>query len=237
MPGSPTQYVMVIEDQGPIRSVLRRFLEHHGYKVVSAHDGPEALWYLNGRTPLSAIVTDYAMPGLSGLEILQQIRIGHTRAPHRVPVILLSAYTEIAIVQAAQALDADAIIAKPFSLNCFHKRLARALQGHAAHGSAAHYAKVELPVAVEQETDPGRASPGVVLTSSPATAGTGADTGAWRAVRLDALEPGMVLAQPIHSRTGKLLAAPGLELHAKHIARIRELAAHLTHHDLIRVER
>lgn len=237
MAGVSTKYILVIEDQSPIRSVIRRFLEHHGYEVMNANDGPEALWHLNDRTQPSAIVTDYAMPGLSGLEILQQVRLGHTRVPHDLPVILVSAYTEIAIVQAAQALDADAVIVKPFSLNCLHQRLARALADPTAHADQAHYATVELPFQAVQKNNPGRASPGVVLSSRPAAAPS-RDTAAvsGKVVRLDALKPGMVLAQPVHSRTGKLLASAGMTLEAKHIARIRDLADHLTDSDFIRVE-
>jgi CheY-like chemotaxis protein len=237
MAGAAGQYVLVIEDQAPIRSVIRRFLDHHGYKVMSANDGPEALWHLNARTQPSAIVTDYAMPGLSGLEILQQVRLGHTRVPHDLPVVLVSAFTEIAIVQAAQGLDADAVIVKPFSLNCLHQRLVRALAGRTAHHDPAHYAEVELPFQETSEAEAGRASPGVVL-SSRATAARSDETTAvaGTAVRMDALKPGMVLAQPVHSRTGKLLASAGMTLEAKHIARIRDLADHLTDSDFIRVE-
>lgn len=236
MPGAARQYVLVIEDQAPIRSVLRRFLDHHGYKVVSANDGPEALWHLNSRTQPSAIVTDYAMPGLSGLEILQQVRLGHTRVPNDLPVILVSAYSELAIVQAAHALDADAVIVKPFSLNCLHQRLAAALTGRTVHHEPAHYADVELPF--QETSEAGRASPGVVLSASPAVSGGGTETAgvSGTAVRLDKLKPGMVLAQPVHSRTGKLLAGAGMTLEAKHIARIRDLADHLADSDFIRVE-
>lgn len=237
MADASTHYVLVIEDQSPIGSVIRRFLEHHGYKVVRANDGPEALRHLNGRTQPSAIITDYAMPGLSGLEILQQVRLGYTRVPHDLPVILVSAYTEVAIVQAAQALDADAVIVKPFSLNCLHQRLVRALAGRTAVADPAQYAAVELPFRSADKADPGRASPGVVLSSHSAPGRrTEAAAGSGKAVRINSLKAGMVLAQPIYSRTGQLLAGVGLTLEAKHIARIRDLADNLIHNDFIRVE-
>ena len=63
---SPT--ALVVDDEEPIRLVVRRILEEHGYAVTEATDGLDAIALLAGGMPLALLLADLHMPGLGGEE-------------------------------------------------------------------------------------------------------------------------------------------------------------------------
>jgi two-component system, NtrC family, sensor kinase len=77
--------VLVVDDDHHARFLLGALLDHAGYTVVPACDGRAALTELHKRR-FDAVVTDYRMPFLNGIELLRLIQIHY---PH-VPVILAS---------------------------------------------------------------------------------------------------------------------------------------------------
>jgi DNA-binding response OmpR family regulator len=103
--------VLVVDDDEPIRNVVRTVLEAHGFEVVEAADGPAALLLLNailGRGP-DAVVLDIMMPGIDGIEVCE--KIDHDK----VKVIMLSARDDPETKERAAAAGADAYLTKPFS--------------------------------------------------------------------------------------------------------------------------
>jgi DNA-binding NtrC family response regulator len=77
--------VLVVDDDHHARFLLGALLDHAGYTVVPAGDGRTALDELNKRH-FDAVITDYRMPFLNGIELLRQI---HTHYP-QMPVLLAS---------------------------------------------------------------------------------------------------------------------------------------------------
>jgi len=77
--------VLLVDDDHHARFLLEALLDHAGYTVVPACDGRAALTELHKRR-FDAVVTDYRMPFLNGIELLRLIQIHY---PH-VPVILAS---------------------------------------------------------------------------------------------------------------------------------------------------
>jgi DNA-binding NtrC family response regulator len=77
--------VLIVDDDHHARFLLEALLDHAGYTVVPACDGRAALIELHKRH-FDAVITDYRMPFLNGLELLRQI---HILYPH-IPVILAS---------------------------------------------------------------------------------------------------------------------------------------------------
>src|SRR5215470_5305506 len=83
--------VLVVDDEEALRDYAAKLIEARGYVVLTAGDGAEALALLTQGTRIDLIVLDVVMPGLDGLQTLEQIRtLGYTR----LPVVLLTAQSE-----------------------------------------------------------------------------------------------------------------------------------------------
>lgn len=72
-PAQPGGRILVVDDEQPVRDVLRRFLEGQGYEVVVASDGKGALGACRQHA-FAAILLDLYLPKLNGLEVLRQLR-------------------------------------------------------------------------------------------------------------------------------------------------------------------
>jgi two-component system phosphate regulon response regulator PhoB len=107
---SAAPIVMIVEDDDSNRLLLRRFLEHAGYLVIEASDGPGALAALGTRRP-DVVVLDLGLPGLDGLDVLRRVR-----RESGVPVLVLSGRTEELSKLDGFAAGADDYVVKPFSI-------------------------------------------------------------------------------------------------------------------------
>lgn len=109
----PRGRILVADDEPHIRRILATFLESAGFDVDQANDGSEAAQLLAGSTTYHLALLDLMMPGLTGLEVLDEAR----RSPERtnLPVVILTAKGQDTDREAALARGADAFITKPFS--------------------------------------------------------------------------------------------------------------------------
>ena len=80
--------ILVVEDEAPLVTLLRYNLEKEGFAVTEAHDGEEALMHLREASP-DAVLLDWMLPRVSGLEVCRQIR--RVPAWRDLPVIILTA--------------------------------------------------------------------------------------------------------------------------------------------------
>ncbi len=112
--------VLVVEDETALLTLLRYNLEKEGFNVSSAHDGEEALLQLKEAKP-DAVLLDWMLPRVSGIEVCRQIR--RTPAWKDLPVIILTARGEEG--DRVRGLDsgADDYVVKPFSPNELVARL------------------------------------------------------------------------------------------------------------------
>ena len=94
--------ILVVDDQPEIRSALRRCLKAGGNTVHEARSGDEALEVVE-KHDIDLIVSDYDMPGMTGLELLQRIRI----AAPRLRRILLTGRADVHV--AARALNEGSV--------------------------------------------------------------------------------------------------------------------------------
>ena len=101
--------VLVVDDEPPIRAVVRGFLERDGLEVSEAGDGPAAVEAARSVGP-DVIVLDVMMPGFDGLEVLRQVR-----AFSDPMVVLLTARTEELDRIVGRRIGADDYVTKPFS--------------------------------------------------------------------------------------------------------------------------
>lgn len=102
--------ILLIEDNADAREALAWLLEHHGYAVRTADNGATALFEAK-RQPPDLVITDLAMPVLSGLDLLQQLR--QLPALADTPVIVVSGHADVDKRVAGLDLGADDFLAKP----------------------------------------------------------------------------------------------------------------------------
>ncbi|HYK91336.1 MAG TPA: sigma-54 dependent transcriptional regulator [Acidobacteriota bacterium] len=100
--------ILIVDDDQNFRRVLEYHLKEAGYRVVAAENGGKALELFAGR-PCHAVLTDLDMPGLSGSELLEQIK---QRSPDT-PVIVITAYGTIESAVEAMKLGAFHYLTKP----------------------------------------------------------------------------------------------------------------------------
>ena len=133
--------VLVVDDERAVRDSLRRALELEGYEVELAADGAEALYQLESNGQPDAVILDVLMPGVDGLEVSRRLRSkGNT-----VPILMLTARTEVESRVAGLDAGADDYLAKPFALEELLARL-RALLRRMAPGTegVSRFADLEL---------------------------------------------------------------------------------------------
>lgn len=114
--------ILVVDDEPQIRRVMRTTLSSHGYTVLEAKDGPEALEQVRSGRP-DLILLDVNLPGPSGLEICREVR-----ASSDAPIIMLTVRnTERDKVHALDA-GADDYVVKPFGVEELLARIRASLR-------------------------------------------------------------------------------------------------------------
>ena len=121
--------ILVIEDETRIQSFLARGLEAEGYTVVASGDGREGL-ALATAARWDLVVLDLLLPGLSGLQVLRELQ----RARPRLPVVVLSARSDLQTKLRGFELGATDYVPKPFSLDELLARIRVQLRGAAPFG-------------------------------------------------------------------------------------------------------
>lgn len=126
-PQSPR--ILVIDDDAAVRQILADMLELNGYEVVKAGNGLEGLAAARRDAP-AIIITDVAMPGMTGFDLLEAFR----KDPElrTIPVIVISAYVDRPAIRRGMELGAADFITKPFT------------EAEVMHSIAARLEKLEL---------------------------------------------------------------------------------------------
>jgi two-component system, OmpR family, alkaline phosphatase synthesis response regulator PhoP len=127
MAGVPT--VLVVDDAQEIVRLVRDYLEHAGFAVLTATDGPSALRLARQERP-DAVVLDLGLPGRDGLDVARDLR-----RDSNVPILMLTARTDEADRVAGLELGADDYITKPFSPRELVARIRAVLRRVEAAGS------------------------------------------------------------------------------------------------------
>ena len=102
--------ILVVEDEAAMMEVTARILRHHGYTVVEATNGPEAI-ALAAQPDVRLLLTDSVMPQMSGRELARQIR----ELRPELPVLFMSGYDQ-KVIGTRRVLGEDiALVQKPFN--------------------------------------------------------------------------------------------------------------------------
>lgn len=127
--------ILLAEDDDALRSLIAHALREAGHAVVEANNGVELLdrieaaiaWGAPARPPISLIITDVRMPGMTGVDVLSVLRCAYWATP----VILMSAFADAMLRGEAFELGAAAVVAKPFAMDELVDTVRVALRRHA----------------------------------------------------------------------------------------------------------
>ncbi len=101
--------ILVVDDEPKIATLARDYLEHAGFAVLTANDGPSALAMIRQRRP-DLVVLDLGLPGLDGLDLTRELRRDST-----IPIVMLTARDDELDKLLGLELGADDYMTKPFS--------------------------------------------------------------------------------------------------------------------------
>jgi two-component system response regulator (stage 0 sporulation protein F) len=103
--------VLIVDDQKGVRRLLEELFKKEGYEVSLAVDGKDSLDQVKSSTP-DVILMDMKMPNMNGLEASQEI----LRINNQIPIIMMTAYGEMDVVQKALEAGVKRYITKPFDI-------------------------------------------------------------------------------------------------------------------------
>jgi len=109
---SGAETVLLVEDELLVRQLTHEILRRHGYRVLQAADGLEALTLIHDHPDrIDLLLTDVVMPRMSGHELVERAR--PVRPDMR--VLYVSGYSEEAIARQGQLTEGTDLLAKPFT--------------------------------------------------------------------------------------------------------------------------
>ena len=121
MSGPPLR-VLIVDDEPPIRKLLRMGLGTQGYEVIDAPNGRAALEALADKPDL--VILDLGLPDMQGMDLLRRMRAQN----EGVPIVVLSSRGDEAAKVAALDLGADDYVTKPFGMDELLARIRAALR-------------------------------------------------------------------------------------------------------------
>lgn len=124
-------YILIVEDDNGINHMLAELLQNSGYATQSAYSGTEALLYFEKGKPL-AVILDLMIPGMTGEELLSEIK----NIDPEIPVIVASAKEDVHTRVELLRAGADDYIVKPFDTEELLARLEVALRRNNKTGDA-----------------------------------------------------------------------------------------------------
>jgi two-component system cell cycle sensor histidine kinase/response regulator CckA len=118
--GTGSETILIVEDEAPLRSLLRAVLQMNGYKVLEAHNGQEALGLIQLHSqPIHLIISDVIMPKMGGRELSDHLAQTH---PH-IKILAVSGYTDDAIFRHGMLQPGAAFLQKPFTPSALLRKI------------------------------------------------------------------------------------------------------------------
>ncbi len=102
--------ILVVDDEGRMRKLVKDFLERQGYRVIEAKDGLEAMERFYEDKEIALLILDVMMPNMDGWQVCREVR-----QSSKVPIIMLTARSEERDELQGFELGVDEYISKPFS--------------------------------------------------------------------------------------------------------------------------
>jgi phosphate regulon transcriptional regulator PhoB len=134
--------ILIVDDEKDIVELLAYNLDREGYQIAKAYDGNQALKYIKA-TPPDLVILDLMLPEINGFEICREIR----KKPdtERLPIIMLTAKTDVVDKIMGLEIGADDYITKPFNVRELLARARAVLRRFEAHANPENVDKISLP--------------------------------------------------------------------------------------------
>ena len=107
--------VLIVDDSETVRMKLKQVLEESGYIIYEASDGLEGLGVLEEKRTIKIILSDLNMPGLNGLDFIEQAR--NFKEYKNIPVLICTTEVAESLKQRARDLGVRAWMQKPLALD------------------------------------------------------------------------------------------------------------------------
>lgn len=208
------RHFLIVEDETFTRHILARFLLNSpGCEIHQAANGLEAVQRLEDVGPaIDCIISDINMSPMNGLQLLQAIRSGRTKAKKDVPVVLLTGHSDRRCLNTALELDVSAFVVKPASRQSLTSRVARVLGAPADTKDAREYFMVDVPENIVELTT------GKKQTNDDQVEVTGIR------LELDEIHDNAEVTREVVMSNGTLLLPAGSILNKRTKARLNDLA-------------
>ncbi len=123
-PARGTETILLVEDEDGVRALARGALERHGYTIIEACDGEDALArYVRHTGRVALLLTDIIMPRMSGPDLAQRIQ---AMQPD-IRVLYISGYTDSTLVHESVATESVAFLQKPFTPDALARKVREVL--------------------------------------------------------------------------------------------------------------
>src|SRR5262252_10747162 len=118
--------ILIVDDDGMFRESLVQNLSDAGYVTIGFGDGPAALTHLNAGEAPDVILLDWKMPGMTGIEVLRELR----KQKIEIPVVFLTVLSDQIYEEAGLLGGAVDFIEKSRSFSILFRRIELILKGH-----------------------------------------------------------------------------------------------------------
>jgi DNA-binding response OmpR family regulator len=138
MGGSET--ILLVEDSEPLRKLTKSFLESHGFRVLVAQDGEEAL-QLEGRHSgrIHLLLTDVVMPGMNGRALAERVLPRQSG----MRVLYISGYTDSFVARHGVLEQGMVLLHKPFTEEVLIRKVREVLDAKTAEGQKPEAGQVQ----------------------------------------------------------------------------------------------
>ncbi|OWY39468.1 response regulator [Xenophilus sp. AP218F] len=207
--------ILVVDDQTLVRTLLNQALQSMGMKsdnIYQAQDGTAAMRLLDIRM-VDIVLCDVQMLPMNGMDLLKELRCGHTMNPSNLPFVFLSGHADRTNVVLASQLHADGFVVKPPKPADVEKAINIAMHRQRPEIDPFSYYNVATGTEYDKKVF------GRLFQAPPQVE---VEVGA--PVTLATIKPGTTLARDLHSKSGHLLLPRGAAISANQIAVLRDFA-------------
>ncbi|HYZ15666.1 MAG TPA: response regulator [Candidatus Acidoferrum sp.] len=121
--------MLVADDDPGILSLIERVLSQHPFEVTLCDDAETALVRLQRNGGFDILISDFMLPGISGLDLIRQVR--NSAATANLPIVMISGHGNYAMDARAKSAGANAFLRKPFTLSQLKKTVQQLLAARA----------------------------------------------------------------------------------------------------------
>ncbi len=210
---------LIVDDSSFNLKLLNQVLRSIGpCEVTQAVDGREAIGKLASvGEGIDAIISDFRMPNMNGLELLREVRMARTSAPQCIPFFVVTGFAERSLAGLALGLDVDAFLARPVKKRALQRHIFRTCAERRVPKSALEAEQAYADIDVASATMPDdMAAASVLAPPKPVPAERPLVSGVMQPglVALEAVPDGATLARDAVNSAGATLVRAGEEITA-----------------------